>query len=104
MTGNRRDVTETRKGREASLETILVEKSGRGDWTRTSDLVVPDHARYQLRHTPTKLGFLLPRISLTEAKQLWDEVALGVPNDARYQLRHTPARSIVAVWSLSGKG
>jgi hypothetical protein len=28
--------------------------NGRGDWTRTSDLVVPDHARYQLRHTPTK--------------------------------------------------
>ena len=32
--------------------TILVKKTGRGDWTRTSDLVVPDHARYQLRHTP----------------------------------------------------
>jgi len=29
---------------------------------------------------------------LTDAKQLWDEVALGVPNDARYQLRHTPTK------------
>ena len=26
--------------------------SGRGDWTRTSDLYVPNVARYQLRHTP----------------------------------------------------
>jgi hypothetical protein len=24
----------------------------RGDWTRTSGLVVPNDARYQLRHTP----------------------------------------------------
>jgi MFS family permease len=46
-------------------------------WTRTSDLVVVNDARYQLRHTPTKFG-LLRRISLADAKQLWDEVALGV--------------------------
>ena len=76
--------------------TILVKKNGRGDWTRTSDLVVPNDARYQLRHTPTKFGFFLRLFSLTDAKQLWDEVALGVPNDARYQLRHTPAASIVS--------
>jgi hypothetical protein len=82
--------------------TILVKKNGRGDWTRTSDLVVPDHARYQLRHTPTKFG-LLRRISLADAKQLWDEVALGVPNDARYHLRHNPVGSIVAAQSLRGK-
>ena len=25
---------------------------GRDDWTRTSDLVVPNDARYQLRHIP----------------------------------------------------
>ena len=28
-------------------------KKNRGDWTRTSDLVVPNHTRYQLRHAPT---------------------------------------------------
>lgn len=76
--------------------------NGRGDWTRTSDLVVPNDARYQLRHTPTKFG-LLRRISLADAKQLWDEVALGVPNDARYHLRHNPVGSIVAAQSLRGK-
>ena len=26
--------------------------SGRGDWTRTSDFMVPNHARYQLRYAP----------------------------------------------------
>ena len=82
--------------------TILVKKTGRGDWTRTSDLVVVNDARYQLRHTPTKFG-LLRRISLADAKQLWDEVALGVPDHARYQLRHTPIVSIVAAQSLRGK-
>ena len=30
-----------------------VKEGGRGDWTRTSDLYVPNVARYQLRHTPT---------------------------------------------------
>ena len=75
--------------------TILVKKNGRGDWTRTSDLVVPNDARYQLRHTPTKFELLpILQISLTDAKQLWDEVALGVPNDARYQLRHPPTMHI----------
>ena len=28
------------------------EDNGRGDWTRTSDLHVPNVARYQLRYTP----------------------------------------------------
>jgi hypothetical protein len=40
---------------------------------------------------------------LADAKQLWDEVALGVPNDARYHLRHNPVGSIVAAQSLRGK-
>jgi hypothetical protein len=40
---------------------------------------------------------------LADAKQLWDEVALGVPDHARYQLRHTPIVSIVAAQSLRGK-
>jgi hypothetical protein len=34
---------------------------GRGDWTRTSDLVVPNDARYQLRHTPTHLSMIRTR-------------------------------------------
>lgn len=29
------------------------QKNGRGDWTRTSNLMLPKHARYQLRYTPT---------------------------------------------------
>jgi hypothetical protein len=28
-------------------------RTGRGDWTRTSNLMLPKHARYQLRYTPT---------------------------------------------------
>ena len=35
--------------------------NGRGDWTRTSDLVVPNDARYQLRHTPTHLSMIRTR-------------------------------------------
>ena len=31
-------------------------KNGRGDWTRTSNLMLPKHARYQLRYTPTLRG------------------------------------------------
>jgi site-specific DNA recombinase len=32
---------------------LLILKNGRGDWTRTSNLMLPKHARYQLRYTPT---------------------------------------------------
>ena len=30
------------------------EKTGRGDRIRTCDLMVPNHARYQLRYTPMR--------------------------------------------------
>ena len=63
----------------------------RGDWTRTSDLVVPNDARYRLRHTPT----------MTE--ECCRNAALGVPNDARYRLRHTPTNIIVALRLVSSK-
>ncbi len=51
-----------------------IKKGGRGDWTRTSGLHVPNVARYQLRYTPT----------------LCCNATLSVPNVARYQLRYTP--------------
>lgn len=33
--------------------------NGRGDWTQTSDLTVPNRARYQLRHAPIKSLFII---------------------------------------------
>ena len=37
----------------------------RGDWVRTSDLTVPNRARYQLRHTPRCYGNTRAQIMLT---------------------------------------
>ena len=33
----------------------LMRKNGRGDRTRTYDLMLPKHARYQLRYTPIEV-------------------------------------------------
>ena len=38
----------------AQVRSQLFTKYGRGDWTQTSDLAVPNRARYQLRHTPIR--------------------------------------------------
>ena len=50
----------------------------RGDWTRTSDLMVPNHARYQLRYAPlrnTRTNFvtgLHPQRQGMNPASLWD--------------------------------
>ena len=43
---------------------ISVMNDGRGDWTRTSDLVVPNDARYRLRHTPMIICQLCHNVAL----------------------------------------
>lgn len=58
------------------------EKHGRGDWVRTSDLVIPNHARSQLRHTPAIAPFATSSDLVTpQGLEPWTRCLRGICSD-----------------------
>ena len=72
--------------RRATLRAALLE-IGRGDWIRTSDLVVPNDARYQTALHPVEAPFLMKDdfnpFSFKESGKTGAQIFAGEPDSAR---------------------